>query len=279
MSDTPPLIEKIEYFSCGYCKNRIEKIFKKTAKGEIKFPAGVFLIKHRFLGYILYDTGYGSNILNNKPKYLIYRAPNPVFVKKEDIITEQLKKKGIDEKDIKYVILSHLHPDHIGSAEKFSKARFIITGECRKTLKKNNFKELVFKEFLPKDFEKRLTVVDKFERKEDFPLKLADLFGDKSIYMASVDGHAKGQGCLLIKEKNLFIGADMSWGMDLIEYTENMRLIPALVQNDFNEYKKGTEVLKSIQKKGIEVLVSHDPEERTRKILNEKNIFDNKGVY
>ena len=50
-----------------------------------------------------------------------------------------------------------------------------------------------------------------------------------------------------------------------------MKLIPRLIQNSFEEYKQGIEVLKKFQKQGIEIVVSHDPEERIKKILNEKN--------
>ena len=265
------IIEKIDYFSCGYCKNKIEKIFRNSGNGEINFPAGVFLIKHKIHGYILYDTGYSTDILKNKLRYMIYRAPNPIVMGKEFEISGQLEKKGIKEEDINYIVLSHLHPDHIGGAKKFSGAKFIITGECYKEYKKGSLKSLFFKEFLPDDFEKRLIVIDEYEKVEGFTLKVNDIFKDGSIYLVSINGHAKGQGCLFTKEKNLFVGADVSWGVDLIKHTNNMKLIPRLIQNSFEEYKQGIEVLKKFQKQGIEIVVSHDPEERIKKILNEKN--------
>ena len=49
------------------------------------------------------------------------------------------------------------------------------------------------------------------------------------------------------------------------------KLIPRLIQNSFEEYQQGIEVLKKFQKQGIQIVVSHDPEERIKKILNEKN--------
>ena len=55
------IIERVDYFSCGYCKNKLGVMFKnskneKKLSGIINFPAGVFLIKHREIGYILYDS-------------------------------------------------------------------------------------------------------------------------------------------------------------------------------------------------------------------------------
>ena len=52
------MIETVDYFGCGYCTSDLKKIFKGFDKTITDFYAGVFLIKHRKMGYILYDTGY-----------------------------------------------------------------------------------------------------------------------------------------------------------------------------------------------------------------------------
>lgn len=298
-------IISIDYFSCGYCKNKMETIFKsviknnnsenkgfkqeniknqrriyakenmenkKLPKGEIIFPAGVFLIRHKVYGYILYDTGYSKEIMKNKIKYMIYRAPNPVTVKGEDEICYQLKEKGIQRRDINYIILSHLHPDHIGGAKNFPNARFIVTEDCHKDYTKKQIFSLIFREFLPDDLEKRLIIIDKYERSKEFPFKnVNDLFKDRSLYLTSINGHAKGQGCLFIPEKNLFIGADVSWGSELLDFTDNMKIVSRLIQDNFEEYRKGIVILKELQKNGIKVVVSHDPQERIKRVLDEKD--------
>ena len=92
-----------------------------------------------------------------------------------------------------------------------------------------------------------------------------------SILVSSIDGHARGQGCLYLDELKLFIGADLSWGVDLLPYTWQMRLIPSLVQDDKNAYLKGADLLETLLQDGIQVVVSHDPQDRIERILNEKN--------
>ena len=62
------MIETVDYFGCGYCTSDLKKIFKGFDKTITDFYAGVFLIKHRKMGYILYDTGYSMDILKNKVK-------------------------------------------------------------------------------------------------------------------------------------------------------------------------------------------------------------------
>lgn len=50
-----------------------------------------------------------------------------------------------------------------------------------------------------------------------------------------------------------------------------MRLIPSLVQDDKKAYLKGADLLETLLQDGIQVVVSHDPQERIERILNEKN--------
>ena len=91
------------------------------------------------------------------------------------------------------------------------------------------------------------------------------------MYLASINGHSRGQGCLFVKEKKLFIAADVCWGVDLMKYTKRMRMFPKLVQDNFRDYERGIDILEKIQEGKIDVIVSHDPEERVKKILYEKN--------
>ena len=169
-------------------------------------------------------------------------------------------------------MLSHLHPDHLGGASFFPNANFILTQEVYDVYKKPKLKDLIFKEFLPSDFEERLTVIKANQQNDNFSYRPTyDLFGDGSILVASIDGHAKGQACLFMPDHHLFIAADLCWGIDLLPYTKQMHLIPSLVQDSKDDYIKGTELLEEVLKDGIEVLVSHDPVERIDRILYEKN--------
>ena len=133
-------------------------------------------------------------------------------------------------------------------------------------------KDLIFKEFLPASFEKNLTIIRADQQVSTFPYRpICDLFGDGSILVSSVDGHARGQACLYFPDLNLLIAADLCWGIDLLPYTKQMHLIPSLVQDNKADYIRGTEFLEEVLKAGIEVVVSHDPVERIESILHEKN--------
>jgi len=117
-----------------------------------------------------------------------------------------------------------------------------------------------------------LKIIEINSHNSAFPyIKSHDLFNDGSLFLSRIDGHAKGQGCLFIPEKNLFLAADVCWGIDLLELTDKIKFIPRLIQNNFSEYKKGVEILKKLMKNNIDVIVSHDMPERIRGILNEKD--------
>ena len=125
---------------------------------------------------------------------------------------------------------------------------------------------------MPASFEENLTIIRTDQHHSGFPYRpICDLFGDGSILVASVDGHARGQACLCLPELNLLIAADLCWGIDLLPYTKQMHLLPSLVQDNKADYIKGTEFLEEVLRDGIEVVVSHDPVERIERILYEKN--------
>ena len=148
------IIESIDYFPAGYCTSYTGLLFKKVKNKKMTFPAGVFLIKHRDKGYLLYDTGYHYDI-KTQLRYGLYRLGTPGQMTEKDQISNLLKAKGIRPDDITYVMLSHLHPDHLGGAGFFPNASFLLTQEVYEVYQKPKLKDLIFKEFLPESFEKQ----------------------------------------------------------------------------------------------------------------------------
>ena len=269
MSNTvKKMIEKVDYFACGYCTNDLKRVFKGFDKTIVNFNAGVFLIKHREKGYILYDTGYSMDILKNNLKYFLYRFANPITLKREDMIDYQLKEKGISPDEIKYIIISHLHPDHIGGLKFFPNSYLILTKTCYNDFKLKKDGLLIFDELLPEDFEKRLIIIDDFKENTQFPYRNScDLFSDSSMFLVEVSGHTKGQACLFLPEDNLFLAADVCWGTDFLPFTEKMKWLPRKIQNNFEEYKKGTKLLEKLIEDKILVIVSHDKKEKIINVL------------
>ena len=79
------ITEKIGIFSLGAAAVTCSRCLKGVAKEKNDFPAGVFLLKHREKGYILYDTGYSPAILKPNFKYWLYGLGTPVDMSEEGV--------------------------------------------------------------------------------------------------------------------------------------------------------------------------------------------------
>lgn len=265
-------IESIKAFSCGSCSNQLALVFRGHPKEKRIFPAGVFLIKHKIYGYLLYDTGYGMQIWNHNWKYFLYRNLNPISFSAEESIVKQLEKLGISEEEISYIVLSHLHPDHIGGLSSFSKAKIILSQASYEAIEKSDWKELIFEDFFPKDIKERVLVLQKeaYLLEEALPFPSYALFPDKSLYLFEMSGHAKGQVLLFCKEWNLLLASDVAWSYDFIPWTKHMSFLAKKIQHNFSEYQKNIEDLLLLEKRGIKILFSHDSQKRKEEILDEK---------
>lgn len=251
-------IKEIKYYDCGYCTNDLKLVFKKHKREIKRFPAGVFLIKHPKEGYILFDTGYSTDIYRIGWKGKLYNLLNPTVVKKEDMINVQLEKDGIKCSEIKYLILSHLHPDHIGCVKYFKNAEIIISSQAYDTYKNNKTGYLIFEKLLPEWFGKKLRIIndDEMNEKNKY-FSYYDLFSDGSLLLTVVNGHAKGQLCCLVENK-VFLGADSSWGNSFVGKSNDLKFFPRLIQADMRAYRKNDRLLKRMRADGIRLCFSHD---------------------
>ncbi len=255
----PKIINEIKYYDCGYCTNDLKLVFRHHKKEKVRFPAGVFLIKHPEAGYILYDTGYSEKIYDLGWKGKLYNLINPTVIKHEDRIDVRLSKDGIDCGEIKYLILSHLHPDHIGCVGSFKNARIILSAEAFDSYKNNKLLYLIFDKLLPDDFEKRLMLMsdEMLMKEKNKYFSYHDLFGDGSILLTKINGHANGQLCCMI-EDSLFLGADSSWGNGFVGKADEFRFFPRLIQADMKAYIEGDRLLRKMADDGIRLAFSHD---------------------
>lgn len=254
-----PAVKSVKYFSCGYCTNNLGRVFKDMRGKKRKFPAGAFLIKHAKHGLILFDTGYSANICKTGFIGRVYNLFNPTSVEKKDELKSQLGRIGIKPEDIKTVILSHLHPDHIGGLKDFGEADIIVSEDAMNTHKHSKTRDLIMRSFLPADFKERVNIIsDKIMTTKTFgALKGHDLFSDGSLILIKLDGHANGQLGALINHK-ILLAADSCWGNDLIEASYHIKFPASLIQNNMKEYRKTLDNLKLLEKNGISLMFSHD---------------------
>ena len=256
---TKNVITRIEVFSCGYCQNYSHLMFRNTPKDLIQFPAKVLLFEHQEKGRFLVDTGYGAGVFNNGWKSALYLALNKTYFREEEGIAYQLRERGIS--DLQEIILTHLHPDHIGGLREFDEIPIILAKEALRSLESPKTLDVLFENLLPSDFHDRVRTVEVGDPSPLEGFQGLDYFGDNSLWFIDLPGHARGQTGLFFPEKKLFYLVDALWDIQFLN--KELRLFPRLIQHDFNAYKNTVDAVRQLKRSrgDIQFLTSHGTEE------------------
>lgn len=267
---TTKLIRSVRYYNCGHCINRLGFAYRKHPFKKRVFPSGVFLLKHATKGYILFDTGYSTDIYKTGVKGWIYRTFNPTYIQKHEEILWQLKQDDISTDDINYIIISHLHPDHVGGLKFFPKSKIVLSENANQALKHPAFTDLIFESLLPRQLTSQIVEIEHMNLKQRtiHGLKGYDLFGDGSILITHLEGHTHGHVGALISERILLAG-DACWGNDLLDASKNMRRFVKLIHNNHDNFLNTLNLLEKLRKKGVQLYFSHGT-------YSEKELLDDK---
>jgi len=215
---------EITFLKAGYCTHPEVMVLPGGSWKSIVFPALFALIRHP-LGWILFDTGYSERFYR-ETQYLpnkLYALLTTVYLQPQESAVAQLEQLGIEPNDIKYIIISHFHADHIGGLKDFPQAKFICFKSGYHAIKnKRGFKALkagFLSGLMPDNFEKRVIFAENnntIKLPDNFtPFAQGfDLFGDGSLIAIELPGHAVGQMGLYLTDnsgKQYFLIADACW--------------------------------------------------------------------
>jgi nucleoside-diphosphate-sugar epimerase/glyoxylase-like metal-dependent hydrolase (beta-lactamase superfamily II) len=169
------------------------------------YHASFALIEHPLHGVILFDTGYSMRFFEETKRWpaSLYARLAPAYTHEQLSAVNVLRRLGIDAADVRRVIVSHLHADHIGGLRDFPRADFICGPGAIDDVRGRGAIARVRRAFLPSllpdDFSTRAFQLDQFADPGIGPFDHThDLFGDGSIRLVRLPGHARGQiGALL----------------------------------------------------------------------------------
>jgi N-acyl homoserine lactone hydrolase len=235
-------VERMYVLECG--QGHTGDMSRWTPGKNVGVPMDIvdncYLIKHA-QGYFLWDTGIADAIAampNGQPA-----EPAGISWRRPKSLAAQLQELGVKPDDVKFVGISHTHPDHAGNVELFPKAMLMVQkAEYEWPDAKGGPR---FKPEHP---------VTKLEGDRD-------VFGDGTVTVISTPGHTPGHQSLLVKLPKT--GAVLLTG-DAVHFKANWdgRVVPGA---NFDKDKTATSMTRMAdvlaQNKG-QIWINHDKPQR-----------------
>jgi N-acyl homoserine lactone hydrolase len=199
-----------------------------------------YLIKHS-QGWLLWDTGL-ADAVSAMPEGQRPADPRAIHWRRPKTLAGQLQQLGVKPSDIKYVAVSHSHPDHIGNAAMFPQSMLLVQKA-----------EYEWPAQLGPRFKPELPVT-KLEGDHD-------VFGDGSVIIVATPGHTPGHQSLLVKL--LKSGALLLSG-DAVHFKENWdnRRVPEFNSNEEQSRASMQRMANIMAKEKAQLWINHDKAQR-----------------
>lgn len=235
-------VEKLYIINCGEgVSGDISRWSPGVNVGKPQaFADSCYLIKHA-QGWFLWDTGI-TDAIAAMPQGQAPADPRATHWYRPVTLSGELDKLGVKPADLKFVAVSHTHPDHIGNVELFPQTMLLV--------QKAEYE-------WPSPFGPRF--------KADHPVtKLEgdrDVFGDGSIMILSTPGHTPGHQSLLVKLPKT--GALVLSG-DAVHFRDNFdaRRVPAMNTDAQKTLASMQKIADVMDQQKAQLWINHDKAQR-----------------
>lgn len=229
---------------------------------------GLYLSPHA--GPVLIDTGYTAHALQQSGRSAALRSYSRLIgarLQPDQQPEPFLAHFGLQPRDIRTVIVTHFHADHISGLRLFGQARFVASHQgwqalCRSS-RFGNLRHGIFAELLPPDFAERLDLV------ETSPVVTApltgaparDLLGDGSLLALPLPGHAPGHIGLVFAQlaRPLLYAVDAQWMAAALPADQRPGWPALLVCDDRPAHARSSDLVARFADAGGDVMLCHDP--------------------
>lgn len=177
-------------------------------------PIYAWVIEHKE-GVIVVDTG--DTTRTSEPGYFprwqpYYKLAVRLHVKPEEEIGIQLKRMGITPKDVKKVVLTHMHTDHAGGLHDFPESQIYVNmAEYKRTLGFQGQLNGYLPHRAPAWFSPNAIV---FDDKEFAPFrKFWNVTSNGDVKVVATEGHTPAHISVIatIEDVNYFLAGDASY--------------------------------------------------------------------
>ena len=235
-------LERLYILNCGEGVAGDVSRWSGTDVGKsMPFADNCYLIKHA-QGWMLWDTGLADAIAA-MPNGQAPADPRAIHWYRPKTLAAQLEQLGVKPADIKYVAVSHTHPDHVGNVEMFPNAMLLVQKAEYEWPGANNAPR--FKPGHP---------VTQLEGDRD-------VFGDGSVTILSTPGHTPGHQSLLVKLPKT--GAVVLSG-DAVHFKANWdnRRVPSINYDKEKTAASLQRIAQVLEKEHAQLWINHDKAQR-----------------
>lgn len=259
-------------FTAGYCTHVAAMALRGAGWHLCRFPARAYLISSGGLHW-LWDTGYARHFMEHTRSGLfqVYRRVTPVHFGEEEALLAQLRARGLAPDDIRGLILSHFHGDHIAGLRDFAPGRFICSGDGWQRTRQLRGLAALRRAFVPglvpDGFETMLRFVEAFP-KIRLPAELAPFEwgyalpeSRDDVILVPLPGHAAGQigAFVLTAEGWTLLASDAAWAPQGYRELRGPSRIAHLLMDDTAAYYQTLRKLQQLQQGGkVSIRLCHE---------------------
>ena len=222
-------------------------------------------------GLCLVDTGVGPEVTQG-PRSVALRLYAGILRPKLDPNQSpqaMLRGLGATADDVRVVVLTHFHADHISSLRDFARAEIVACGEAARRVTGMRsaaaLRHGIFKELIPPGFAQRLRPLQGMTRvSTDTVLGDGyDLFADASYLAVPLPGHAFGHFGIFWRDHAgpIIYATDASWTLEALMRDETPGISSAVVFDDRRAGWQTQERLREFRRQGGRILLCHDVED------------------
>lgn len=167
-------------------------------------PIVAVLIEHPGVGPILMDTGFHPSVAVDPKQNLgpVFGRLYKIDMKPEQAVSAQLRRRDIDPRDVKVVVMTHLHLDHASAISEFTEATFVLgEGEWEAFHSPRPTLSGYVRKHVAHAVEYREVVYGRSVDSYSTFGRSYDLFGDGSVRLVYTPGHSRGHQSVIARLK------------------------------------------------------------------------------
>lgn len=262
---------RLSTYRVGHCTHPACMALKGRGLSRQCFPSRAYLIETA-QGLALWDSGYAERFhaAASEGVFKLYSWITPVHFDPTEALHLQLRAQGLAAGDIRWVVLSHFHADHLAGLRDFPNAQIVCDRAAWEAVRGLSGWAAVRQAFLPvllpPDMASRLQFVDTLPRRalptELFPFAQArDLTGQGDVLIVDLPGHALGHlGAFIAQDDGWsLLASDAAWLSDGYRLPRGPSELSFLVQHDRRQYYQTLSRLHALHVAGkVEILLTHE---------------------